>query len=123
MAPKLFKLVIDATTTTTVDVDPVVTSYFYEVDDDHRVDNTLVIPANAFVDEDGNQVADIVVLDPDNGYYLLFVNGVLQQSSLYTVTANDVTINDATSILEGTPIVLVASNFTADATSDTTVTT
>ena len=42
MAPKLFKLKIEAATTTTVTTHPEVTQYFMEVDDAHRIDDTLV---------------------------------------------------------------------------------
>ena len=40
----------------------------------------------------------------DNGYYLLFINGVLQQDSLYTVSANNVVVQDADTIPKMLPL-------------------
>lgn len=85
---------------------------------------TLTIPATSFTDELGNAVTNITLVTPDNGYYLLFINGVLQQDSLYTVSANDVVIpNIADDIEEDAPIILVVTNFASTADSVTTVNT
>ncbi|NLV88000.1 MAG: DUF4183 domain-containing protein [Tissierellia bacterium] len=126
MAPKLFKLKIEAATTTTVTTHPEVTQYFYEVDDAHRIDDTLVIPSTAFVDGEGNAVVgNLETVAENNGYYSLFINGVEQQTSLYEVEedGSQVTIDDATTILTGSPIILIVTNFDPDANSTTTVTT
>lgn len=126
MAPKLFKLKIEAATTTTVTTHPEVTQYFYEVDDAHRIDDTLVIPSTAFVDGEGNAVVgNLETVAENNGYYSLFINGVEQQTSLYEVEedGSQITIDDATTILTGSPIILIVTNFDPDANSTTTVTT
>lgn len=126
MAPKLFKLKIEAATTTTVTTHPEVTQYFYEVDDAHRIDDKLVIPSTAFVDGEGNAVVgNLETVAENNGYYSLFINGVEQQTSLYEVEedGSKVTIDDATTILTGSPIILIVTNFDPDANSTTTVTT
>ncbi len=126
MAPKLFKLKIEAATTTTVTTHPEVTQYFYEVDDAHRIDDTLVIPSTAFVDGEGNAVVgNLETVAENNGYYSLFINGVEQQTSLYEVEedGSQFTIDDATTILTGSPIILIVTNFDPDANSTTTVTT
>lgn len=126
MAPKLFKLAIEAETTTAVTTNPQVSLYFYEVDDDHRVDDTLVIPSTAFVDAQGNDVVgNLETVAENNGYYSLFINGVQQQTSLYEVEedGSQVTIEDATGILTESPIILIVTNFVPDADSTTTVTT
>lgn len=126
MAPKLFKLKIEAATTTTVTTHPEVTQYFYEVDDAHRIDDTLVIPSTAFVDGEGNAVVgNLETVAENNGYYSLFINGVEQQTSLYEVEedGSQVNIDDATTILTGSPIILIVTNFDPDANSTTTVTT
>lgn len=126
MAPKLFKLKIEAATTTTVTTHPEVTQYFYEVDDAHRIDDKLVIPSTAFVDGEGNAVVgNLETVAENNGYYSLFINGVEQQTSLYEVEedGSKVNIDDATTILTGSPIILIVTNFDPDANSTTTVTT
>ncbi|HHW46971.1 MAG TPA: DUF4183 domain-containing protein [Clostridiales bacterium] len=124
MATTLFKLAITAETQTSVQTKPEVKKYFYELDPSDITAGTLTIPATSFVDEQGNAVTDITLVTPDNGYYLLFINGVLQQDSLYTVSANDVVIpNVADDIEEESPIILVVNNFAPTADSVTTVNT
>jgi len=123
MAVTLFKLAISAESTTTVTTEPTVLNYFYTLDPAHIDAGTLTIPANAFVDDQGDTVTTITLADADTGYYLLFINGVLQQEGLYSVTANNVVIQDADTIKEDSPITLSVINFTSDADTQTTVTT
>lgn len=126
MATQLFKLVIDAETITDVEINPEVDKYFYELREDERTGDTVTIPATQFTDDDGNVMTDnLTIVSTNNGYYLLFINGVLQQSSLYTVAADgsDVTITDATTIPVGAPITLIVTNFAPVSDSETTVTT
>jgi hypothetical protein len=123
---QLFKLAIDATTTTDVDVSPETTNYFYLLNEDERTAGVLTIPATKFINDDGEiMTEDLTTVTTDNGYYLLFINGVLQQSSLYTVDADgsEVTVNDAGTIPVGAPITLIVTNFVPTADSDTTITT
>jgi hypothetical protein len=77
----------------------------------------------AFVDDQGDAVTTITLAATDNGYYLLFINGVLQQDSLYTVSANNVVVQDADTIPEDAPITLSVINFAPDADTQTTITT
>lgn len=126
MAIQLFKLAIDATTTTDVDVSPEITNYFYLLNEDERTAGVLTIPATKFIDDAGDiMTANLTTATTDNGYYLLFINGVLQQSSLYSVNADgsQVTVNDAETIPVGAPITLIVTNFVPTADSDTTITT
>ncbi len=126
MATQLFKLVIDATTTTDTDINPAVDKYFYELREDERAGDTITIPATQFSDNDGNiMTGNLTTAAADNGYYLLFINGVLQQSSLYTVSGDgsQVVITDATTVPVGAPIALVVNNFAPVSDSTTTVTT
>ncbi|HHW66546.1 DUF4183 domain-containing protein [Defluviitalea raffinosedens] len=117
----LFKLVISAETTTNVSTNPDVERYFYSVDPAHRVGSTLEIPATAFVDDTDTPVTTITEAIAGNGYYLLFINGVLQQSDLYTISDTQVVITDAASIPDGAVITLVVTNFVPDADSTTTI--
>ncbi|MBU5425107.1 DUF4183 domain-containing protein [Tissierella pigra] len=126
MATKLFKLVIDAVTTTDTDINPEIDKYFYELREDERTADTVTIPATQFTDDTGNvMTGDLTTATADNGYYMLFINGVLQQSSLYTVSGDgsQVVITDAATIPVGAPITLVVTNFAPVSDSDTTVTT
>lgn len=126
MATQLFKLVIDADTTTDIKINPEIDKYFYQLSDVDRTDNILTIPSTKFVDDDGDNVTgNLTIVNTNNGYYLLFINGVLQQSSLYTVEADglQVVINDAATIPVGAPITLIVTNFDSTSDSDTIVTT
>ena len=123
MAASLFKLAITAESTTTVTTEPSVLNYFYTLDPAHIDEGTLTIPATAFVDDQGDAVTTITLAATDNGYYLLFINGVLQQDSLYTVSANNVVVQDAATIPEDAPITLSVINFAPDADTQTTITT
>ncbi|HMM07414.1 MAG TPA: DUF4183 domain-containing protein [Clostridiales bacterium] len=126
MAIQLFKLAIDATTQTDVDVSPDITNYFYLLNEDERTAGVLTIPATKFIDDAGNIMTDnLTTATTDNGYYLLFINGVLQQSSLYSVNTDgsQVTVNNAETIPVGAPITLIVTNFVPTADSDTTITT
>ena len=126
MAIQLFKLAIDAATTTDVDINPEIIRYFYLLEEVDRTDDTLVIPATKFVDDAGDiMTGNLTTAVADNGYYMLFVNGVLQQSSLYTVSGDgsQVTVTDAETIPVQAPITLIVTNFAPISDSDTTVTT
>lgn len=119
----LFKLAITAQTTATVTTQPEVENFFYTVDPLHISAGVLTIPATAFVDDSDSPVTDITVITPNNGFYLLFINGVLQQDSLYTVTASEVVISDASTIQTGVPVTLVVANFDPDVTANVTINT
>lgn len=127
MAVQLFKLAITADTLTTVKTKPEVKKYFYIFDSQDIDPGTgdLTILASDFVDEAGDPVTTITEVTTDNGYYLLFVNGVLQQDALYTVSDASVVIPDADTmnIEEESPIILVVTNFAPEADSATTVNT
>ncbi|NLT94792.1 MAG: DUF4183 domain-containing protein [Clostridia bacterium] len=120
----LFKLAISAETQTTVSTKPDIKRYFYKFDPQHLDQGVLTIPATAFVDDQDNPVADtLTLITPDNGYYLLFINGVLQQEDLYTVDEDEVVIQDASTIEVDSPITLIVTNFAPEADSQTTVNT
>lgn len=123
MAVQLYKLAISATVQTTVDIQPEVTKYFYILDPAHLSGDTLTIPAASFTDENGDAVTTITEAAADNGYYLLFINGVLQQDALYTVSTANVVVNDADTIEEDATVILVVTNFDPVASSTVTVNT
>lgn len=124
MATKLFKLVIDADTTTDTEVNPAIDKYFYELTENERIDEVITIPATLFTDKLGNlMTGNLTTASDGNGYYLLFINGVLQQSSLYTVDVDgaELVINDASTVPIGAPITLIVNNFAPMSDSETTV--
>ncbi|WP_163538218.1 DUF4183 domain-containing protein [Gracilibacillus sp. YIM 98692] len=121
MATELFKLVMSANTTT--DTNPQIEKYFYNLSEDERAGDTVTIPATEFTDDAGNTMTgNLTTASTDNGYYLLFVNGVLQQSSLFTVSSggSQVAITQASTVPVSAPITLAVNNFAP--TSSTSVT-
>ena len=62
--------------------------------EDERDGDTVTIPASEFVDDEGNPVVgNLTTVTTDNGYYNLYVNGALQQTSLYTVEEDGSKLN------------------------------
>jgi len=112
MAATLFKLVMDATTTT--DTNPEVERYFYKLEEADRDSGIITIPYDKFFDDEGNSLTtNLTTATPNNGYYLLFVNGVLQQTSLFTVSSqgSSLEIRNASSVPVSAPITLIVNNF------------
>jgi len=126
MATKLFKLVLSATTTTEVTTNPEVAKYFYNLREDERTDGTITIPAAQFFDDEGNAVTgNLTTVTANNGYYLLFINGVQQQTSLYTVSGDgsQVVITEGETVPVDAPIILVVNNFDPTSSSTTVINT
>lgn len=73
-------------------------------------DGTTVL-ATAFLDDSGNPATAFPVVT--NGYYNLYINGVLQEGGSYTVSATELTFNDVTgTIFAGTPLIVEAVDLT-----------
>lgn len=116
MPTTLLKLSMTATAPTTL-AKPTVSRFFntapaggytgaatYTIDDINWLDDTGT-PVTA---------GHLVPATTDNGYYMLFINGELQEGSVVTaVTVDDVTItfSAATTIEEGKVLALVVTNF------------
>lgn len=84
MAKKLFRLAVSASTTT--NAVPTVSRYFFSQTAAISTTN-LFISSTKFVKDNGSAATALVTARANNGYYLLFVNGELQQSGIYTVGA------------------------------------
>ncbi|MFC9774167.1 DUF4183 domain-containing protein [Paenibacillus chitinolyticus] len=87
-----------------VSVVPVVQRYFYFTPSD--IQAPVVIPANHFTNDQGLVVAEFLNPGP-NSYSNLFINGLLQEGSIYSVTAAALSINPGgDTITTDTPIIL-----------------
>ncbi len=97
----------------TVSVRPIVQRYFYLPADDIPLTEELVIPATRFVDDRGEPAESF----PDHrqeGYFNLYVNGVLQEGQLFRVDSRSVSVaSTGQKILAGTPIILESVGFIA----------
>ena len=124
MATSIFKLVMSATTDTTTTTNPAVQKYFYKLEGSGTA--VITIASTSFFDDAGAAVtSNLTTVSTNNGYYLLFVNGTLQESSLFTVAADgsNVSISQCSTVPVSAPITLVVNNFVPSSTSTTTVTT
>ncbi|MDQ0270106.1 DUF4183 domain-containing protein [Cytobacillus purgationiresistens] len=95
-------------------VNPSVSRYFATITAGMIGATDTTIPAASFVDDADAPVVALPDITTDS-YYNMYVNGVLQQSSVSTLTTADLVI-DATNIPVGVPILLEVSSF-ADSTS------
>ncbi len=119
----IMKLAIDAVTTTTVT--PVNTKFFSVTTGDVAAGATLTIDTAQFFDDSGNTTPALPVLNPGDSTTKLYINGVLQMDGIYVYTPGAkgvgslvITIPQAGSILEGSPIVLEIANYTPTANTD-----
>jgi len=119
----LMKLLVNVVTTTTVV--PEAVKFFYVADATTAGGATLTIDAADFFDDLGAAVTTLPPLNPDNGYFSVYVNGVLQMQDISTYTPGATGVGSLAiavpagtdSILEDTPVVLEIVNFTPDSSS------
>lgn len=127
MALQLMKLLVEATTTTAVGPDS--SNYFYVTTADTAAGATLTIDAASFFDDSGTAVTELPTLEAGNSYFQVYVNGVLQMEGICTYTPGATGTGSlaiavpagGSSILTGSPVVLVLDTFAP--TSTTVVTT
>jgi len=84
MALEIMKIVVGATTTTTLD--PTLARLFYQVPALTTGPTTLSIDAADFMGDDGNPSTELPTLDADNSYYNVYINGLLQMAGLSVYT-------------------------------------
>ncbi|MDU0203065.1 MULTISPECIES: DUF4183 domain-containing protein [Paenibacillus] len=125
MAASLIKLFVTATASAPVatggtvetTVDPAVTRYS-AVLTAGMITTDTTIPAASFLDDNGNAITDLPA-PPTDGYYNVYVNGVLQVAGLSTLTTASLVLA-TTATTAGAPVVLEVSDF-SNTTSDITV--
>lgn len=123
MPLKIMKLAITADATITTD--PTVSRFFYELDTPAGEDTIVTIAGDTFWDDTGADIEFLPVLETDNSYFQVYINGVLQLQSLLAYTAGDaaeeesgqlaITVPVGSTIPAGSPIVLVVTNYTPTA--------
>ncbi len=125
MPLKIMKLAVAADPA--MDLVPTVSRFFHETTALIAA-GTLTIPVDEFWTDTGADAAELPPIALDNGYINVYINGVLQMESLLAYTPGPVgtgqlaiTIPARSTILIGTPVVLVITNFTPD--SETVITT
>jgi len=93
-------------------VKPIVRRYFFVCP--HNItllETPYIIDANQFINDHGNAVKGFRLFGP-SGYTNLFINGVMQGSSLYHICPHTLKLNTTGQIIyKGTPIIIEAIGF------------
>ncbi|WP_412674832.1 DUF4183 domain-containing protein [Aneurinibacillus thermoaerophilus] len=90
---------------------PTVQRYFYITNSDIQAPE--VISATQFTNDNGGPISEFTNLG-QNSYSNLYINGILQEGSLYSVSTSALTINpDGSTIFSGTSIILEIVQFSA----------
>lgn len=93
----------------TTTVTPVVSRLLAFITADMIGATDTTIPAASFVDDAGAAVTTLPTITAED-YFDVYVNGIPQQASLSTLTAENLVLDDIT-IGEGVPILLMVTNF------------
>ena len=121
MATSLLKLIMTASQPTT-EAKPTAIRYFNPAPvGGYTGSATYTIDDVDWIDDSGINVTagGLVPATANNGYYLLFINGELQEGNVVTsvtTTAVTITFGATTTIEEGKIIALVVTNFAPDTT-------
>ncbi|WP_147534298.1 DUF4183 domain-containing protein [Bacillus marasmi] len=94
-----------------VKITPAVKRFFYICEEDIDLSVKQLIPANNFTNDQGILVTGFPYKKP-NGYNNLFINGLMQQGSIYSISTKGLTINAVSgTIFAGTPIIIEMVDF------------
>lgn len=126
MALQLMKLLVTASTTTTVGPTP--EKFFYVTTGQTAAGTTLSIDTADFFDDAGVAATNLPALATNNSYFNVFINGVLQMEGISTYTPGATTVGSldinvpagGDPILASTAIVLEIGNYSPTSTTDIT---
>lgn len=123
MSLKIIKLANSANPT--ISISPTVMRFFHEVPKNVQGMDTYKINTTDFFNDSGELVEELPVLNLNNNYFNVFVNGVLQMDDNFSYTAGGqgigsllISLPEESEILEGTPVVLEIVNFYPTITND-----
>ena len=123
MSLKIIKLANSASPT--ISISPTVMRFFHEVPKKVQGMDTYKINTTDFFNDSGELVEELPVLNLNNNYFNVFVNGVLQMDDNFSYTAGGqgigsllISLPEESEILEGTPVVLEIVNFYPTITND-----
>ena len=90
---------------------PTVNRYFKIVTSDIDLTNGATLSASQFWNDNGNQATEFIIFNP-NGYVNLYINAVMQEGGIYTLTPTTLTLSPSNStIYSGTPIIIESIGF------------
>ncbi len=87
-------------------IKPINRRFFNILNTDMDLSKSQIIPANQFKNDQGNLVTYFPKI-MQNGYSNLYINGVMQESGIYTININGLTIkNIGGTVYADTPIII-----------------
>ncbi|KOS63477.1 DUF4183 domain-containing protein [Lysinibacillus agricola] len=90
---------------------PTINRYFYIVTSDINLTNGATLAVSQFWDDNGNPATEFMIFNP-NGYVNLYINAVMQEGGIYTLTPTSLTLSpDNSTIYRGTPIIIESLGF------------
>ncbi|WP_312894440.1 DUF4183 domain-containing protein [Paenibacillus eucommiae] len=100
---------------TGITVLPIAQRYFYFAVSD--IQEPIIIPANQFTNDEGVITSEFVDVG-NNSFVNLYINGLLQEGSLYSLSLHALTLHlNGDIIYSGTPIIVEVVQFSAQMTS------
>lgn len=97
-----------------ISVRPIVKRYFFVAPYDMNLTDENVIFSNQFVDDSGEPINEFSDFGQE-GYFNLYVNGVLQEGNMYHVNSNALTlVATGQNISKGTPVIVESVGFTSE---------
>ena len=116
MALKIIKLAVNLESQ--VDTSPMISRYFYEVENTVDGNESLKIDASDFLDDSGNEVSELPKLNLNNGYFNVYINGILQMEENFAYTGGEkgdgnllIMVPEGSEIYKGTSVILEVLNF------------
>lgn len=90
---------------------PIIHRYFYIVTADLDLTNGVTLPATLFWNDNADNITEFTLFSP-NGYVNLYINAVMQEGGIYTITPAALTIVPYNATLyRGTPIIIESLGF------------
>ncbi|MCR8852114.1 DUF4183 domain-containing protein [Lysinibacillus fusiformis] len=91
---------------------PTINRYFHILTSDLDLTNGAILPATLFWNDHTDPITEFVIFSP-NGYVNLYINAVMQEGGIYSLsnTALTITPYDGT-LFRGTPIIIESLGFT-----------
>ncbi|MBG9758009.1 MULTISPECIES: DUF4183 domain-containing protein [Lysinibacillus] len=91
---------------------PTINRYFYILTSDLDLTNGATLPATLFWNDHTDPITEFVIFSP-NGYVNLYINAVMQEGGIYTISDTALTITPYNGTLfRGTPIIIESLGFT-----------
>lgn len=116
MPLKIIKLAMN--TPQSITTSPSVLRFFHEVPETIQGVNTYKIGVSDFLNDAGEIVEELPLLNLNNNYFHVFINGVLQMDDNFSYTAGEqgigsliISITEDSEIHMGSPIVFEIVNF------------